>query len=67
MNGRLLKLRVVDHASGGVQVQWLNEKLLFVEVWWGRIASTDLILDVSTKTFLYREMAEYGEMVQPCD
>jgi hypothetical protein len=67
LNGRLLKLSFINHASGGVRVQWLNEKLLFVEVWWGRIASTDLILDVSSKTFLYRETADYGDMIQPCD
>ena len=65
-NDRLLKLSFIDHASGGVHAQWLNEKLLFVEVWWGRMASTDLILDVSKKTFLYEEMADYGEMIQPC-
>ncbi len=31
-----LKLSFIDHASGGVQVEWLNEKLLFGRVWWGR-------------------------------
>jgi len=65
-NNRLLKLSFIDHASGGVHAQWLNEKLLFVEVWWGRIASTDLIVDVNKKNFLYEEMADYGEMIRPC-
>jgi hypothetical protein len=65
-NGRLLRLSFTDHGSGGVQVRWLNEKLLFIEVWWGRIASTDLILDVDSATFLYKEMAEYGDMIQAC-
>jgi hypothetical protein len=66
LNGRLLKLSFIDHASGGVHLQWLNEKLLFIEVWWGRIASTDLILDVNNRTFLYKETAEYGDLIQPC-
>lgn len=66
IQGRLLKLSFIDHASGGVSVQWLNEKLVFVEVWWGRIASTDLIFDVNSKTFLYKETAEYGDLMQPC-
>ncbi len=66
LNGHLLKLSFVDHANGGVQMQWLNEKLLFVQVWWGRIVSTDIILDVSSKTVLYEEMAQYGEMIQAC-
>jgi hypothetical protein len=55
-----------DHGSGGVRLSWLNEKLLTGSVWWGRIVSTDFIFDVEKKTFIYREMANYGEMVQPC-
>jgi len=63
---KLLELSFVDHGSGGVHAQWLNEKLLFIEVWWGRIASTDLILDVTSRRFLYKEDAQYGDLVQPC-
>jgi hypothetical protein len=66
LNGRLLKLSFVDHANGGVQVQWLHEKLLFVQVWWGPIVSTDIVLDVSSKTPLDEEMAQYRDMTQPC-
>jgi hypothetical protein len=62
----MLELALIDHASGGAQVEWLNEKLLFVRVWWGRIVSTDLILNVEETTFPYREMANYGEFVRPC-
>jgi hypothetical protein len=58
-NGRPSKLTVVDHASGGVHIQWLNEKLLFVQVWWGRIVSTDLILDAEKRSFTYKEMATH--------
>lgn len=64
--GRPSKLTLVDHASGGVHAQWLNEKLLFVQVWWGRIVSTDLILDVERRSFMYEEMADYGDFIQPC-
>jgi hypothetical protein len=66
LNGQVLKVSFVDHGNGGVHAQWLNEKLVFVDVWWGRIASTDLILDVSSRKFLYKEDAEYGDMIQPC-
>lgn len=59
-------LSFVDHGSGGVSVQWLNERLLYGSVWWGRIVSTDFIYDVEKKKFLYHEMANYGELVQPC-
>jgi hypothetical protein len=61
-----LKLSFIDHANGGVQVEWLNEKLLFGRVWWGRIYSTDFILDVQKRDFIYKEMAHYGDMIQPC-
>jgi len=64
--GSLLQLAFFDHASGGVEIRWLNEKLLYGSVWWGRIVSTDFVLDVERKTFIYREMANYGELVQPC-
>jgi hypothetical protein len=63
----LLELSLIDHANGGTQTEWLNEKLLFVRVWWGRIVSTDLILDVEKMTFPYREMANYGEFTRPCE
>ena len=60
----LLMLEFLDHASGGVNVHWLNEKLPCGSVWWGRVVSTDFVLDVEKKIFLYREMANHGE--QPC-
>jgi hypothetical protein len=52
-----LELTFVDESNGGVKVEWLNEKLLFGQVWWGRIYSTDFILDVEQGKFIYREMA----------
>lgn len=65
-NSDVLELSAVDHGSGNVQVDWLNEKLVFGRVWWGRIVSTDFVLDVQKRQFLYREMAEYGDLIQPC-
>ena len=62
----LLQLAFLDHANGGVNIRWLNEKLLYGSVWWGPIVSTDFVFDVEKRTFLYREMVNYGELVQPC-
>jgi hypothetical protein len=31
---------------GLAEVKWLNEKLLYLRVWWGRVAATDLFFDV---------------------
>ena len=30
----------------GLHIRWINEKLLFLQPWWGRIAGTDIIYDV---------------------
>lgn len=63
-----LKLQFQDHGNGGVGAEWLNEKLLFLTVWWGRIVSTEMILDVETAKFIYIEEANYGSMILlPCE
>jgi hypothetical protein len=62
----LLTMKVVDHGTS-FEVRWINEQLLFVRVWWGHIASSDLILDTDTGTLLYDRLANYGEVVEPCD
>jgi hypothetical protein len=62
-----LKVTFLDHGNEGVRVKWLNEKLLFFQVWWGRIVSTDLILDVDTSKWIYSQNANYGNIVMPCD
>jgi len=41
---------------------WLNEKLIFIQVWWGRTASSDLILAVERKSFIYNEVADYAQV-----
>ena len=52
-----------DHASYGVSYEWLNDKLLFVRCWWGRIVSTDFVLDTETAHPLYIEDANYFRLV----
>ena len=37
------------------EVKWVNEKLLFMRPWWGRIAATDLIYDVEAEKVIYTE------------
>ena len=61
-----LRIRITDHISGGVRVRWLNEKLLWLQVWRGRIVSTDAILDVETQRLLYEEDAHYNSLIVPC-
>jgi hypothetical protein len=56
-----LKAEFRDHGNA-FTARWLNEKLIFIEVWWGRIAASDLILDVENKKFIYNQLAHYGEI-----
>ena len=60
-----VKMVLVDHGSGGVRAAWLNERLVFVQVWWGRIRSSDLIVDVPNATFVYKEDADYMTTILP--
>lgn len=49
------------------RLQWINDDLLFIQIWWGRIVSTDLIFQISTGKFVYSQEANYGALVQPCE
>jgi len=66
-NPGTLKIEFRDHANGGVHEHWINEKLVALDVWWGRILSTALVLDVESGKWLYAEEADYSEMIQPCE
>lgn len=43
-----------------VRVTWVNEKLVFISVWWGRVAGTEMIFDIEKNEFVYREMVYDG-------
>jgi hypothetical protein len=65
---RQIRLRIDfrDHAGGGVNAMWINEKLLYLQVWHSRIASTDMILDIDSGEFIYEESANHGRLLNPC-
>lgn len=44
-------------------VKWVNEKLLFIRVWWGRVVGSDYIYDVETGRFVYEEMVHDGTLL----
>ncbi len=54
----LLSLR---GAAWAPQARWVNEKLLFVRVHWGRIQASDLLLDVERGQILSHELADNGQ------
>jgi hypothetical protein len=45
---------------GLAEVKWVNEKLLFMRPWWGRILGTDLIYDVEAERIVYVETVTDG-------
>ena len=65
-NKVLVEATFLDHGIT-FSAQWINEELLFVQVWWGRLASSDLILDVNSGQWIYSRFAHYGQLVSPCE
>ncbi|WFB36034.1 hypothetical protein P3T73_17920 [Kiritimatiellota bacterium B12222] len=53
----LIKIDLIDHAAQyEIKIEWINEKLLYVRFWWGRVVGTDFIYDVEKEMFISREM-----------
>lgn len=64
---RPLALRIdVSNHLYEVHARWINDKLLSLQVWVGRIASSDLILDIETQKFIYAEGANYASSILSC-
>ena len=61
---RCVRVELLDHASYEIRQAWLNEKMLFVEVWLGRIAWTDFVLNTETLRFAYIEDGRYVETLE---
>lgn len=60
-----VEIEARDHANGGATFEWLNDRVLFVRCWWGRIVSTDFILDAETTRLIYIQDANYLSSVLP--
>ena len=60
----LIGVQIVDrYPNFGLSLRWINEKLLWIRVWWGRVLGTDAVLDVESESFVYREMVHDGVQV----
>lgn len=62
---RCIEVEARDHANGGVTFEWLNDRALFVRCWWGRIVSTDFVLDAETSRLVYIQDANYLRRILP--
>jgi hypothetical protein len=47
-------------ARAAPQPSWINEKLLFVRLVWGRVQFTDLVVDVERGVIVYEEAARWA-------
>jgi len=62
-----LLITIRDHGSGGVKLRWLNEKLIWFRIWWGRVIATDMLLDVETGHPIYFEEADFQQILLDCE
>jgi hypothetical protein len=44
------------------KAEWINENLIYVRLWWGQVAGTDIIVDVERETVVYQQPIRYGEI-----
>lgn len=60
---RLTRIDLLDHANFHPAIEWVNEKFLFIRVWWGRQVGTDIIFDVESDRPLSMEMVHDGRIL----
>lgn len=51
-----------DNVAQPIAPSWLNEKLIFVRVAWGRVVFSDVIFDVESSKIIYNEEARDGQL-----
>ena len=44
------------------RIDWVNEKLVYIEIWWGRVLGSCYIFDVEKELMVYREMINDGTL-----
>jgi len=55
-----VQISLMDHGNCHPKIDWINEKLLYIEVWWGRILGTTIVFDVERETIIHKEMVHWG-------
>lgn len=51
---------LIENVGGPIAPRWLNERLIFLRIVWGRALFSDLILDAHSGTLRYHEQAHDG-------
>lgn len=55
-----LKVTVLDHGNT-LNVKWVTDRLLHINIWWGRFGMSDWIIDVERGKVVYDELLNYYE------
>ena len=58
----LIGIQLVDHSQYEPAARWINEKLLYIQVWWGRVLGSYLIFDVEKERVVIKEMIHDGQI-----
>jgi hypothetical protein len=56
----VLELR--NHGNGAAYANWMNEKLVLVRVWWGRVIGADIIVDAESGEIVWKESVRAGDV-----
>lgn len=51
------------YPSFSTQISWVNEKIVFIRVYWGRIQGVDMLFDSEVGEFIYRESLVDGSIL----
>ena len=59
----LVRLDVLDiYGNFKSHAEWINEKLLYARLWWGRVLGVDFIFDVEKEQIIYKENINDGNI-----
>ena len=57
-----IRIEIRDHNNWEIKPKWVNEKLLYIEVWWGRIVGSYFLFNVESEMIIAKEMIHDGQM-----
>ena len=50
-----------NHGNATAYAVWVNEKLVLVRVWWGRVLGADLLVDAERGEIAWRDTVRGGD------
>jgi len=57
----LIRLKILKvYGNFITDTNWINEKLIYITAWWGRVLGVNLIFDVESEKIIYKENVNDG-------